>query len=167
MALVTSVAAPAYAQPVGAEPALIDIPSIGTHAQIVPLGQEDDGTMQSPTDPDTVGWYNLGTGVGAPGNALLDGHVDWGGRLRVFGLLRQLRPGDTIHITDTNGNVLSYSVTWTRLFDASDAPVDQIFEQTADEQVTLITCGGTFDQAAHMYVSRWVVRATRNEPSAN
>jgi LPXTG-site transpeptidase (sortase) family protein len=164
---ITSTAAPAYAHSAGVAPAVIDIPSIGTHADIVPLGEDEDGTMQSPADPDTVGWYNLGTGIGTPGNALLDGHVDWGGRLRVFGLLRQLRPGDPIQITDTNGNVLTYSVTWTRLYDARSAPLDQIFEQTADEQVTLITCGGTFDQAAHMYVSRVVVRATRAEPSAD
>jgi sortase (surface protein transpeptidase) len=167
MALAITTSAPAAAHTVGAAPAVLDIPRIGTHAQIVPLGQEDDGTMQSPSDPDTVGWYNLGTGIGAPGNALLDGHVDWGGRLRVFGLLRQLAPGDAIQITDTQGNVLNYSVAWTRLYDTNTAPVDQIFEQTADEQITLITCGGAFDQAAHMYTSRWVVRALRSEPSAN
>jgi len=162
MALALTSAAPVSAHTVGSAPAVIDIPRIGTHAEIVPLGQEDDGTMQSPTDPDTVGWYNLGTGIGAPGNALLDGHVDWGGRLRVFGLLRQLAPGDTIQITDANGNVLNYSVSWSRMYDATTAPLDQIFEQTSDEQITLITCGGVFDQAAHMYISRWVVRATRS-----
>jgi sortase (surface protein transpeptidase) len=167
MALACMTAAPASAHTVGAAPAVIDIPRIGTHAQIVPLGQEDDGTMQSPTDPDTVGWYNLGTGIGAPGNALLDGHVDWGGRLRVFGLLRQLAPGDAIQITDADGNVLNYSVTWSRLYDATSAPLDEIFQQTADEQITLITCGGAFDPSVHMYVSRWIVRATRSEASAN
>jgi len=157
----------AHAQVAGSVPAFIDIPVIGTHAQVVPLGEEDNGSMQAPTDPDTVGWYDLGTGVGAQGNALLDGHVDWGGRLRVFGLLRQLEPGDAIQITDTAGNVLSYRVTWVKLYDADTAPVDQIFEQTTDEEVTLITCGGPFDQSVHMYVSRWVVRATRSDANAN
>lgn len=156
-----------HAQAAGAVPVTIDIASIGTHAEVVPLGEEDDGTMQAPTDPDTVGWYSLGTGIGTPGNALLDGHVDWGGRLRVFGLLGQLTPGDSIQITDIDGNVLSYRVSWTKLYNADSAPLDQIFEQTSDEVVTLITCGGDFDQSAHMYVSRWVVRATRVEPSVN
>jgi sortase (surface protein transpeptidase) len=165
--LVVAVTAPAYAQSAGAVPAVIDIPKIGTHAEVVPLAEEDDGTMQAPTDPDTVGWYNPGTGIGAPGNALLDGHVDWGGRLRAFGLLGQLAPGDAIHITDVAGNMLSYSVTWTELFSADAAPLDQIFAQTEDEEVTLITCGGTFDQAIHMYLSRWVVRAARSDASAN
>jgi sortase (surface protein transpeptidase) len=158
---------PAHAQVGGVAPATIDIPKIGAHAQIVPLSEEPDGSMQAPSDPDTVGWYEPGIGIGVPGNALLDGHVDWGGRLRVFGLLRRLDPGDTIQITDATGNVMSYSVTWTRLYAADAAPLDQIFEQTTDEQLTLITCGGAFDQSMHMYVSRWVVRAARSEPSSS
>ena len=169
-----AVVAPAHAQedvpPVGSVedqprlgsvPVHLDIPRIGTHATVVPLGEEDDGTMAAPSDPDTVGWYELGVGVGAPGNALLDGHVDWGGRLRVFGLLRLLQPGDTFQITDADGNVLTYSVSWIHLFEADTAPLDDIFEQTANEEVTLITCGGAFDPVAHMYVSRWVVRGVR------
>ena len=169
-----AVVAPAHAQedvpPVGSVedqprlgsvPVHLDIPRIGTHAAVVPLGEEDDGTMAAPDDPDSVGWYQLGVGVGTPGNALFDGHVDWGGRLRVFGLLRQLQPGDTFQITDADGNVLTYSVSWIHLFEADTAPLDDIFEQTANEEVTLITCGGAFDPVAHMYVSRWVVRGVR------
>jgi len=148
-------------------PVRIDIPSIGTHAQIVPLGEDDDGAMAAPGDPDTVGWYQLGVGIGTPGNALLDGHVDWGGRLRVFGLLRRLQPGDPFQLTDSDGDVLTYSVAWTRMYEADTAPLDEIFQQTSDEEVTLITCGGAFDPAIHMYVSRWIVRAARSIPSAD
>lgn len=168
--LALSLAPPVGAQEnavLGSVPRSIDIPKIGTHAQVVPLGQDDDGRMLAPTDPDTVGWYDLGAGVGAPGNALLDGHVDWAGRLRAFGWLRQLEPGDTIQITDETGNVLSYSVTWTRLYTADAAPLDEIFAQTSDEEVTLITCGGAFDSTLRMYVSRWIVRATRTPATAD
>lgn len=142
-------------------PVRIDIPKIGTHAAVVPLGEDDDGAMQAPTDPDTVGWYDLGAGVGAPGNALLDGHVDWGGRLRVFGLLRQLAPGDLVRLTTEGGDELTYAVEWTRLYQADDAPLDEIFAQGTDDEITLITCGGQFDQSIRMYLSRWVVRAMR------
>ena len=145
----------------------IDIPSIGTHAQIVPLGEDDDGAMAAPSDPDTVGWYQLGVGIGTAGNALLDGHVDWGGRLRVFGLLSRLQPGDTFSITDADGDVLTYDVTWTRMYEADTAPLDEIFQQTSDEEVTLITCGGAFDPAIHMYVSRWIVRGVRTSSDAS
>jgi LPXTG-site transpeptidase (sortase) family protein len=151
-------AAPALA---ASPPVEIDIPKIGTHAPVVPLGENPDGSMQAPDDPDTVGWFQLGVQPGMPGNALLDGHVDWGGRLRAFGWLKQLEPGDTFQITSSEGEILTYSVAWTRLYDADTAPVDEIFQQTSDEEVTLITCGGAFDRSIHMYVSRWVVRGIR------
>ncbi len=145
----------------GNVPVQIDIPKIGTHAAVVPLGLDPDGSMSAPTDPDTVGWFYPGMGVGTPGNVLLDGHVDWGGQLRVFGLLRQLEPGDSLEITDANGDVLGYSVQWIQLYQSDAAPLDQIFAQTSDEAITLITCGGAFDRSLHMYLSRWVVRAVR------
>ena len=141
----------------------IDIPKTGTHASVVPLGEDPDGTMQAPDDPDTVGWYQLGMGIGTPGNALLDGHVDWAGRLRVFGLLRTLKPGDAVQLTDDSGNLLTYAVSWIKLYDADSAPLDEIFAPSdpSDEEITLITCGGAFDPSIQMYVSRWVVRAVR------
>jgi sortase (surface protein transpeptidase) len=142
-------------------PTSIEIPRIGTRAIVVPLGEDAEGTLDAPADPDTVGWYALGTGLGVAGNALLDGHVDWGGRLRVFGRLSVLEPGDTVLLTDADEQLYTYAVTWTRLYDAADAPLDEIYAPTDGETITLITCGGAFDQAARMYVSRWVVRAER------
>jgi hypothetical protein len=143
----------------GAAPARIDIAKTGTHADIVPLGLDDDGALSAPSDPDTVGWFEPGPGVGGQGNMLLDGHVDWGGRLRVFGLLRTLTAGDEIRLTDVNGQQKTYTVQWVQLYEADSAPLDEIYTTASDEQLTLITCGGAFDPAAHMYVSRWVVRA--------
>jgi sortase (surface protein transpeptidase) len=166
LALGLSLAAPALAQeapipgaPSGPVPAFIDIPRLGTHAPIVPLGLDDDGALSAPTDPDTVGWWQDGPGVGGFGNMLLDGHVDWGGRLRAFGLLKLLDAGDEISVTDSDGMTRSYSVVWARLYDADTAPLDEIYPTSPDEQLTLITCGGAFDHAAHMYLSRWVIRA--------
>jgi sortase (surface protein transpeptidase) len=153
----------------GAQPLTLEIPRIDVHAEVVPLGIEDDGAMAAPTDPDTVGWFELGPGVGAPGNVLLDGHVDWGGRLRVFGRLHQLQAGDVIRIAEPGGSTLRYSVAWTRFYpDAESAPLEEIFGQNElAEELTLITCGGAFDESARMYVGRWVVRAVRDEVSAD
>jgi sortase A len=164
LTLASVAATPAHGQAdqaLGAAPVHIDIPKIGAHASVVPLGEDADGTMQAPSDPDTVGWYELGTGIGTPGNALLDGHVDWAGRLRSFGLLRTLEPGDAVQLTDADGYVLGYTVRWIKLYEADAAPLDEIFDPTSDEEITLITCGGAFDPSIHMYVSRWIVRAVR------
>ncbi len=150
---------PVPVENLGTMPARVDIPKLGAGAWIVPLGLEDDGALAAPTDPDTVGWFQDGPGVGGQGNMLLDGHVDWAGRLRAFGLLKTLQPGDQIDVTDVNGGVRSYTVVWTQMVDANNAPLEDIFPTTPDEQLTLITCGGAFDQRIHMYLSRWVVRA--------
>jgi hypothetical protein len=160
LALATS-ATPALAEPVsGVTPTFVSIPMIGTAARVVPLGLIEDGSLDAPEDPDTVGWFELGAGIGAPGNVILDGHIDWGGRLRVFGLLRTLLPGDRVQVTGSDQVTRTYGVTWSRLFDAENAPLDEIYELTDEiEEVTLITCGGVFDPAERMYVGRLVVRA--------
>jgi len=149
----------------GAQPVSIEITRIGLRADVVPLGLEEDGAMAAPADPDTVGWFELGPGIGAPGNVLLDGHVDWGGRPRVFGRLHQLEAGDSIHVREPGGGRLRYSVVWNRFYpDADSAPLEEIFAQSEwSEELTLITCGGSFDESLRMYRGRWVVRAVREE----
>jgi hypothetical protein len=74
--------------------------------------------------------------------------------------LRTLRTGDRVLITGSDAVTRTYGVTWTRLYDAEDAPLDEIYELTdAVQEVTLITCGGVFDPSMRMYVGRLVVRA--------
>jgi LPXTG-site transpeptidase (sortase) family protein len=148
-------------------PAAITIPRLGTTAEVVALGLEADGmTLASPTDPDTVGWYKNSAKVGVPGNAVIMGHVDWGGRLRAFGLLRQLQPGDEVVITDSVGRELTYRVRERETVDA-DTPAAGILAQAGPgEEVTLITCGGAFERRTHQYLSRVVVRAIRDNDAS-
>lgn len=142
-------------------PSGVLIPGIGLEAPVVPVALDVDGAMAAPGDPDTVGWYELGPGIGAPGNAVLAGHVDWGGSLRTFGLLHQLRAGDLVAVADLDGGIYHYRVVWSQMFDAATAPVAEIFAQGAVEELTLITCGGIFDSSTGEYLGRLVVRAER------
>lgn len=157
-------AAPAGLPAAGLQPLSLSIPRLGTSAPIVPVGLEEDGAMAAPTDPDTVGWYELGPGVGVPGNAVLAGHVDWAGRLRAFGRLRDLAAGDRIVLAAPDGGALAYQVEWNVLVDADTAPVAELFAQSPREELTLITCGGEFDPATRQYLGRVVVRAVRENP---
>jgi hypothetical protein len=75
----------------GDGPASVAIPAIGVHAPIVAVGLQADGTMQVP-DPGQVGWYRLGPQPGAPGPAVLIGHVDDRTGPAVFYRLRQSAP---------------------------------------------------------------------------
>jgi hypothetical protein len=46
-----------------------------------------------------------------------------------------------------------------QLVAADGAAMDEIFGGSNDYELTLITCGGVFDQARHEYPDRVIVRA--------
>jgi len=69
--------APAVAQPspevpavasMGVPPVQLMIPALGVEAVVESVGQDPDGAMSTPSRPDDVAWYNLGPGMGVPGN---------------------------------------------------------------------------------------------------
>lgn len=143
-------------------PVEVFIPSLGVDASVVPVGEDPDGAMSAPSDPDTVAWWSLGYGTGEePGNVVLAGHVNWAGRLRVFGLIDQLAPGDEIVLRDELGREFRYQVTWSKLVEAEGAPVEEIFGASERAELTLITCGGTYVPATREYLGRQIVRAER------
>ncbi len=136
----------------------LEIPAINVDTGFEYLGLTQDKAMDAPKDPDKVGWYKMGPKPGAMGNALIDGHVDWGQKTRVFWGLRNLKPGDSVIITDKNGHKYEFAVQWSKWYDAN-APVQEAFAQSDQTEVTLITCGGEFDHTTRQYLSRLVVRA--------
>ncbi len=143
----------------GIVPVVLTLPSLGVTANVAGVGQDEDGAMSAPSNPDEIAWYSLGPGMGVPGNAVFAAHVDWGGRPRVFGQLAALQPGSPVLIVDAAGNGYQYTVESSEWFQADGAPVEEIFSQPAHPMVTLITCGGTYRAATREYLDRLVVRA--------
>jgi LPXTG-site transpeptidase (sortase) family protein len=143
----------------GVAPIKLTIPALGVEAAIEAVGQDPDGAMSAPTDPDEVAWYRLGPGMGVPGNVVFAGHVNWAGSLRVFGQIDQLGTGDAIQVIDAEGRGFEYVVESTRLVRAEGAPLDEIFEQPDQPVVTLITCGGEYVASRREYLDRVIVRA--------
>ena len=142
-------------------PIEIKIPTIGLDAAVVPVGEDADGAMSPPSDPDTVAWYSLGPGTGGPGNIVLAGHVDWGGRLRTFGQLRALQPGDQVVIVDELAREYFYEVSWRRNVAADLDDLFEVFGSSDLSELTLITCGGPFDHSVRQYTERIIVRALK------
>lgn len=143
-------------------PVTIQIPKAAVDAEIEQL-QIVDGAMPDPSGPWVVSWYE-GTGrLGEPDNMVLAGHLDyWGVGPAVFYDLASLDKGDPIEVTGERGNVVSYSVTWTRLYqieELNSQTINDIVGSTPLASLTLITCGGEFDEATGQYLSRYVVRA--------
>ena len=138
-----------------------------------------DGVMPNPNSADDVAYYDFknhsGLG-GAPGfgNIVISGHVDWGGRdgtgcknntvrppcQAVFWDIGNLRVGDQIEVS-VGGQSFKYSVTSNQPVPAATADWDRIVSSTAQETITLITCGGDFNPVTREYSNRQVVTGVR------
>jgi hypothetical protein len=122
-----------------------------------------DGAMQDPSGPWVVAWYeNLGA-LGKIGNVVMAGHIDyWNVGPAVFYNLSTLEPGDEIVVTGDDGKIYPFAVDWVRQYDSASIPLDEVTGPTAEQSLTLITCGGAFDYTNGHYVQRTVVRANRD-----
>ena len=121
-----------------------------------------DGVMQEPTTPYVVSWYRESALLGVPGNTVLAGHLNyWGVPEGVFHDLGALAAGDEIVLTGTGGKTYHYRVEWVALVDATVPPDASVVGPTTGESLTLITCGGQWNEAISRYERRTVVRATR------
>jgi sortase (surface protein transpeptidase) len=145
--------------PEGSPPARLAIPAIGVETPLVRLGLEPDRTMQVPEDFGLAGWFAGGPAPGQPGPAVIAGHVDSRTGPAVFYRLRDLRPGDRIEVTGTDGTRLRFAVEATRSFPKSRFPTDAVFGPTPAAELRLVTCTGTFDRARGSYRDNLVVFA--------
>jgi LPXTG-site transpeptidase (sortase) family protein len=148
-------AAPAAADP---SPARLLIAKIGVNARIEARGLDANRTMLTPRDYHDVAWYNLGPAPGQPGNALLNGHVDWWTGSAVFTRLGELRLGDTLTIVRGDGTRLTFKVSAMRIVTAG-ARVASLFAPSKAASLTLITCTGAWDPSILSDTHRLLVSA--------
>ena len=138
------------------------IPKAKVDANVVTLGLDENGVMQSPGNAYDVAWYDFSAKPGAGGNAVFSGHVDYHNvGAAVFWNLRDLQPGDVIEVHLADGTVYNYSVNALNCIPVDGAPISQIVGPTNSEVVTLITCCGTFNSSTHQYDKRLIVRGDR------
>ena len=122
----------------------LDIPKLGVHARVRPLGIKNDNTLKAPTNGYDVGWYDASSRPGENGAMLIDGHSNVLGTPGVFAKLPKLVAGDVIKVTRGDGKVLSYKVRTVETVD--DKKVDMssllVSADTAKPGLNLITCAG-------------------------
>lgn len=144
--------------------ARIKISRIGVDASIITMGLLPDGTMESPPKPELVAWYGFTTKPGLGGNAVLSGHLDYRNYgPAVFANLKKLVQGDTIEVVLADGTTITYEVTGLKQYPVELVPMREVLAQTADDSLTLITCGGAFGGAS--YTDRLVLRAVKTSVS--
>ncbi|MFF0202225.1 class F sortase [Streptomyces sp. NPDC005017] len=155
---------PAAVKPLGdALPQRVDIPGLGIQAPVVARGLDGDGAVDPPPfdQPGVVGWYAGGAAPGAPGAAVLVGHVDTETRPAVFYKVSALVPGETVRVVRDDGTVAEFTVDDIDVVarDHFDAQQAYGVREKGRAELRLITCGGTFDKASRSYTANVVVSA--------
>ncbi|MFC7320231.1 class F sortase [Halobacillus campisalis] len=141
----------------GVVPASLEIPSINVSASITPEGLTNSGGMEVPDNDVDVGWFEPGTKPGNKGNAVLAGHVDSYQGPAVFFELDELKAGDEVILTGTDGSVLTFTVREVIAYPRNEAPIETIFGSSDSRSLNLITCTGLFDSEAQTHQDRLVV----------
>jgi LPXTG-site transpeptidase (sortase) family protein len=141
-------------------PSRLRIPAIGVdaHIQSVGLAWQGTGDMGIPTNFTDVAWYKDGPRPGAPGRAVIDGHLDGKDVPRaVFYDLDKLKKGDLVEVEDKTGKVFQFRVVKVASYDY-DAPTEEVFSAEASSaRLNLITCSGGWLKSEGVYEKRVVV----------
>lgn len=148
----------------GQVPIAISIPDANVDAE-VEKNKIVDGQMLDPSGPWVVSWYQETAKAGDTvdyRNIVMSGHVDyWGVGPSVFQSVGNLSQGSQINVTGENGDVFTYEVTKVEIVPAQPTAeqLNQIVGRSKTPVLTIITCGGDFDQAKGEYLSRTIVHA--------
>jgi hypothetical protein len=142
-------------------PAVIRIPRLGVEASLIPLGLQEDGSIEIPEDPEQAGWWLGGPEPGETGPAVILGHVDSQEEgSGVFFDLRYMGAGDEIHIDRVDGSTVSYVVDFLESHDKDEFPTDAVYGPTEQPTLRLVTCGGDFDFDVRTYEENVIVFAS-------
>ncbi len=139
-------------------PVRLVIPSINVNATVEARGLDSGRNMETPTDFHDVAWYKLGPRPGEPGDALINGHVNWWTGSAVFTKLADLRRGDEISVIRADGVEVRFHVTGSQTV-AATARVASLFAPGTVPTLTLITCTGDWNPLTLSDTRRLLVSA--------
>ncbi len=140
-------------------PVRVLIPTLNVNASTVELGVGSGGALETPSDPDDVGWFVGAHTPGGPGSAVVAGHVTWNGRPTVFSRLDQLNAGDKVRVEREDGTTARFEVIQRGTFPKREFPTSEVYGASATPQLILITCGGKYDADRRYYDANVVVWA--------
>lgn len=152
-------ASPSASAAVVGTPARLSIPRAKVQAPVEQVGVDGQGNIGVPSAPTNVAWYDRGPAPGQPGDAILNGHVDWTTGPAVFANLRALQAGDEVTVVMQSGQQLRFKVTGSKAYDAKTPPPADLFATSGPPRISLITCTGPWDVGRKQYQQRLVVSA--------
>ncbi len=144
---------------VNVTPVRLVIPTIHLDARIEARGLDSRRNLDTARDFHDVAWYDLGPAPGQPGNAVMNGHVNWWTGNAVFTYLSRVRVGDRIQVVRADGTSVWFRITGKRVVTAN-ARIASLFAPGPVATLTLITCTGAWDALTQSDTHRLLVSAT-------
>jgi sortase (surface protein transpeptidase) len=142
-------------------PLTLRIPAIGVSTgRLVDLGLDAQRALEVPDDAITAGWFTLSPTPGEVGPSVIAGHVNYASVPGVFARLHDMRPGEAIEVDRADGTSAVFTAYQVERYPKSAFPTERVYGNTETPELRLITCGGSFDQAAGEYRDNVVVFAT-------
>lgn len=143
-------------------PVELVIQKLKVKAPVEVKGIDSHNVMEAPDQAGDAAWYRFTSRPGAGSNAVFAGHLDFGrlGNPAVFWHLDQLAPGDVVEVVSPGQTEIRYRVTQTWDYTLSTIPMAKVLATDPMDEVTLITCAGTYQHGTG-YDHRFVVRAVR------
>lgn len=140
-------------------PATLDIPAVGIHSALLDLGLNGDGSIEVPGKPLQAGWYHGSPAPGQTGPSVILGHVDsYATGPAVFYRLGAMKPHQQIRVTRADHKVAVFTVDAVRSYDKAAFPTLDVYGNTPDPELRLITCSD-WNTRTHSYDGNTVVFA--------
>jgi len=155
--------APPATDPVASSaPTRVRVPAIGADSSLVPVGLDARRRVEVPpvSQPMQAAWYSRSPTPGAVGPAVVLGHVNGNGRDGVFADLYRIRPGQEVEVDREDGRTAVFTVYRVTTVPKTAFPTTEVYGNTPDAQIRLVTCGGALDESRHSYLSNVIVFGT-------
>ena len=150
-------ASPASPHPAAGVPTRVVVQRLAIDVPVLPIAPEG-GVLYPPDDPHELGWYKYGARPGSvKGSAVITGHtVHTGGG--ALDELDDLRAGDTVRVSTTNGTI-GYRVSEVSILSKAQFArrAEKVFSSTVRGRLVLITCT---DWVGQEYLSNTLVYAS-------
>lgn len=140
-------------------PTEIEVPSIGAKSSLIATGMDaQQHVLAPPVDqPMQASYFTGAPAPGEVGPALVLGHVNGGGRQGIFYRLKDVKKGDRILVTRSDGSVVTFEVHGIQQVPKMMFPWTQVLAPTPDAEIRLVTCTGTLDTSIHSYQDNLIV----------
>ena len=142
-----------------AAPVRVALPDLDIDGAVIRTGVNPAGELDVPPDARTLVWYEFGPTPGAPGSAVIAGHLNWKGVEGIFADLAGTPVGATFSVDYDDGTQRSFVVRSVELVDKPAVAVNGVFARDGESVLRLVTCGGEFDSSTRHYRSNVIVTA--------